>query len=145
MPDRFVIPQFIDEEAKIIGPVTGRQFVILLVGGMLEFIIFSLADFTLFLLLGIPVAMMSLVMAFLKVRGQKFHYFLLSFLQKVRRPNVRVWQHSADTVVVVKTQKKKPAAKPVPQVQQKKPITTGRLTELSLVVNTGGVYKPDEE
>lgn len=142
MPERFVIPQFIDEEAKIIGPVTGRQFVLLLVGVMFEFIVFRLADFALFLLIGIPFGLFIVVLAFLKIRGQKFHYFLLSFFQKLRRPNVRVWQHTADMIVLVKPQK--PVAKK-PEVVQKTPITTGRLTELSLVVNTGGVYHPDDE
>ena len=38
--------------------------------------------------------------------------------------------------------KKKNKQEPVPQ---KKPATKSRLTELSLVVNTGGLYHPDEE
>ncbi|KKS92044.1 MAG: hypothetical protein UV69_C0039G0006, partial [Parcubacteria group bacterium GW2011_GWE2_43_12] len=30
---QFVVPQFIDVEDKIIGPITVRQFIIIMVGG----------------------------------------------------------------------------------------------------------------
>ena len=46
---QFVIPQFIDVEDKIIGPITVRQFIIMLAGGGLVFISYKLSDFTLFL------------------------------------------------------------------------------------------------
>ena len=41
MPDQFVVPQFIEVEDKIFGPVTTRQFVVLLIGGLFVFISFS--------------------------------------------------------------------------------------------------------
>jgi len=47
--DQFVVPQFIDVEDKIFGPVTTRQFVILLIAGLIIFIAFKLADITLFI------------------------------------------------------------------------------------------------
>ena len=47
---QFVVPQFIDVEDKVIGPVTVRQFLILLVGGGVLFIAYRLSDFTLFLI-----------------------------------------------------------------------------------------------
>ena len=42
--DQFVVPQFIDVEDKIFGPVTTRQFVILLVAGLVLFVASKLAD-----------------------------------------------------------------------------------------------------
>ena len=36
--DRYNVPQFIDVEAKIIGPITARQFIIMLVACGLTFI-----------------------------------------------------------------------------------------------------------
>lgn len=142
MQNRFVVPQFIDEEAKIMGPVTGRQFIILLVCLGVDFIIFKLADFALFLLICIPLTMFALILAFLKVRGQKFHFFLLNFVMKMRRPDLRVWDKATGDFVPIVLKDDTPAKGPTPI---KAPLMTSRLNELSLVVNTGGMYKPDEE
>lgn len=142
MENRFVVPQFIDEEAKIIGPITMRQFLILLATMMVMFIFFKSFDFALFLLVGIPFTFFMLIMAFVKIRGQKFHYFLLNFVVKMRRPNVRIWDKSQQgNIEVMKVDEKKPEP---PRLVKQAP-SQGRLHELSLVVNTGGMYRPDEE
>ncbi|MEK7648261.1 MAG: PrgI family protein [Patescibacteria group bacterium] len=142
MDNRFVVPQFIDEEAKIIGPITMRQFIILLFALMILFILFKTVDFALFLLTGIPLLFFMIVLAFVKIRGQKFHFFLLNFVIKMRRPNVRIWDKSQQgNIEVMKVEEKK--SEP-PRLVKVAP-SQGRLHELSLVVNTGGMYRPDEE
>lgn len=142
MDNRFVVPQFIDEEAKIIGPITMRQFIILLFALMILFILFKTVDFALFLLTGIPLLFFMIVLAFVKIRGQKFHFFLLNFVIKMRRPNVRIWDKSQQgNIEVMKVEEKKPEP---PRLVKVAP-SQGRLHELSLVVNTGGMYRPDEE
>jgi PrgI family protein len=142
MENRFVIPQFIDEEAKIIGPITMRQFLIMLCALLVSFIMFKSFDFALFLLLGIPFFFFMLIMAFVKIRGQKFHFFLLNFIVKMRRPNVRIWDKTQQGIIeVMKLDEKKME----PPRMVKETPSQGRLHELSLVVNTGGMYRPDEE
>ncbi len=150
MADRFVIPQFIDEEAKIIGPITGRQFMILLVAGMFEFIFFKLFDFALFLTTGIPLIFFAIVLAFVKVRGQRFHYFILNFFQTMRKPGIRVWMKGKDDTIQPPKPTKKEKREAELQAQraqivEKKPASKSRLSDLSLVVNTGGVYRPDDQ
>jgi adenosylhomocysteinase len=49
--DQFTVPQFIDVEDKIFGPITTRQFLILLATGLILFIAFKLADIALFIFL----------------------------------------------------------------------------------------------
>ena len=48
--EQFTVPQFIDVEDKVIGPITVRQFIILLFGGGFIFIAYRLSDFVLFLI-----------------------------------------------------------------------------------------------
>ena len=43
---QFTVPQFIDVEDKIIGPITTRQFVIMLAGFTLIGISYKLFDFS---------------------------------------------------------------------------------------------------
>lgn len=145
MPEQFVVPQFIDVEDKIFGPVTSRQFVILLVGGMLIFISYKLADFMLFIFLLAIIGGMSLILAFVKINGQAFHYFILNIVQTARRPGLRIWnkKHNKDElkyyINLNEIEEVEEQIKKVPR------LSYNRIRDLSLIVNTGGYYKPDLE
>lgn len=143
MADQFVVPQFLDVEAKIIGPITGRQFVILMAIVLLEFIIYSIfLNILVVLLLGLPVLVIGLVFAFARVNGQPFHFIALNMLQTLRRPSIRVWDKmlTETELKAGMVQKKEPPPPPPPM---KRPLEGSKLSELSLVVNTGGVYEPE--
>lgn len=143
MPQQFVVPQFLDVEAKIIGPITGRQFVIMLATILAEFLIYSIfLNVFIMLALGIPTFAIGIIFSFVKVNGQPFHYIVLNMVQTFRRPGLRVWDKSlTDTEVKAKI-KKEEEAPPAPP-PTKAPLETSRLTEMALVVNTGGVYNPE--
>lgn len=144
MPEQFVVPQFIDVEDKIIGPISARQFVILLAAGLVDALLFKLLRFEIFLLVGIPIIAFAGIFAFIKINGQPFHFFLLNLLQTFRKPQLRVWDKSlTDAEVRVFTKIETAPAPPPPP--RKAALTTSRLQELSMVVNTGGVYNPEEE
>ncbi len=140
--DQFVVPQFIDVEDKIFGPITTRQFLILLSAGLILFIAFKLADTALFIFLAALIGGSALVLAFVKINGQPFHYFLLNIVQTIRRPSRRLWYKSfskAELTESIKSGKVEmvEAVKEIPRVSY------SRLRDLSLVVNTGGYYKPE--
>lgn len=143
--NQFVVPQFLDVEAKIIGPITARQFMIMLGTLLVEFVIYRVfLNLGAILLLGIPTLAIGIVFSFVKVNGLPFHFITLNMLQTVRRPALRVWDktlNDADLRVYLKKDEK-PAPPPPPR---KAPIERSRLNELTLVVNTGGVYASDEE
>ena len=46
---QFTVPQFIDVEDKILGPISVRQFLIMLGGGLFAFVAYKVADFALFI------------------------------------------------------------------------------------------------
>lgn len=140
---RYVVPQFIDVEDKIIGPLTTRQFLILLVTAFVMFIEYKLADFTLFLLIGISTLIIGGIFAFFRVNGQPFHYFLLNMVQTFRRPSLRVWDKEYTDSELLDIIKRPPPPPPPPRIR-KEPLAATKLTELSLVVNTGGVYNPED-
>ena len=89
---QFVVPQFIDVEDKIFGPVTTRQFLILLIAGGIVYLAWELADLALFAVILAVVGGFSLVLAFVKVNGQAFHYFLLNIGQTAKKPTLRIWR-----------------------------------------------------
>jgi hypothetical protein len=52
MPEKFIVPQFIDNEDKILGPLTVRQFLILLGAAVLLFILYKIFATLYFILSG---------------------------------------------------------------------------------------------
>ncbi|MEK7158828.1 MAG: PrgI family protein [Patescibacteria group bacterium] len=132
-----MVPQFIDVEDKIIGPISVRQFVVLLAGVGFMFatyvvLQFATAVFVMVVELGFFVAI-----AFAKVNGQNLHYFLLVLLQTIKKPGVRIWDKSVD---LSDLKKKQDRAEAHSMMLLPKHVTASRLAQLSLIVDTGGAY-----
>lgn len=141
--EQFVVPQFIDAEDKIMGPLSGRQFVIILLLFMIEAIMWRLIPFVWFLVTGLPLFAFGVILAFVKVNGQAFHLFMLNLTQSLKKPRLRVWDKSLSDAEV-RAHLTKAVVPHVPTPPRKAYASTSRLQELTLVVNTGGVYKPEE-
>ena len=136
---QFVVPQFIDVEDKIIGPITVRQFIIILVGAGVAFIAYKLSDFALFITELIFILAITFGFAFIKINGRPVHYLLLNIFQTSKRPKLRIWNKIFVAVVTDQKDKKKPAESLA--VVPRKQVRATRLAELALIVDTGGVYQ----
>lgn len=141
---QFVVPQFIEVEDKIFGPITTRQFLILLVAGTIVFLAYRFADFTLFIFLLVFVGGFALVLAFVKVHGQTFHYFLLNIFQTIKKPSLRIWKKGYSKEELNYLRK---ADTDIIKVEVAPPTTIKkeRIRDLALLVNTGGFYRPEED
>ena len=145
MPDKFIVPQFIDKEDQILGPITVRQFLIMLVGTFTIFIAFSIFTLPYFIFITIIILGLIATFGFVKVNGQPFHIFFINFLQTTLRPQLRVWD-KRPIDVELRSYMAAGNITPTPKVSNIKARPEGsRLRDLTLVVNTGGVYRPDEE
>ncbi len=143
MPEQFTVPQFIDAEDKVLGPLTIRQFIILLIGFLTDAILWKLLTFVQFLFIGIPIIVLAGIVAFTKINGQPFHYFLLNLIQTFKKPKLRVWHKNISDADLKRLMDQEPEPPP-DRYHRKEYGGSSRLQELSLVVNTGGVYKPDQ-
>lgn len=144
--EQFVVPQFIDVEDKIIGPLTVRQFIIIMVVGFIIFLEFRLATFGFFIFESVFTAALGGLFAFGKFNGMPFHFFLVNFVQTLRRPKVRVWQRTiatSDLAEAIHPPAELVAAEP--SMSAKPLLQESRLQQLTLQVDTGGSYRPDEE
>lgn len=144
MPEKFIVPQFIDKEDQILGPITVRQFLIMLVGTLLIFICYKLLNFWYFIGATVLIAAVGGTFGFVKVNGQAFHIFFINMLQTVTRPALRTWD-KRPTDAELRSFMKVEAAPMVKVSTRKEAPASSRLRDLSLVVNTGGVYKPEDE
>ena len=143
MPQQFVVPQFIDVEDKIIGPITTRQFLIIMGTTLVLFIIYKIFRFVYFVITGLPIVGVAATFAFARVNGAPFHLFFLNILETYRRPKTRVWYKEMNDAELRASMAAAPITPPK-AVAPKEVITTSRLQELTLVANTGGVYNPDD-
>jgi len=140
---QFVVPQFIDVEDKIIGPITVRQFVIGIVFMMLTFLAYKLADTALFIIEAVTFFALWILIAFIKINGQASYLFLLNFIQTLTKPGLRLWIKNPNLMKNIKQkkdEKEEEKVKPMPR----KLVAQDALSSLSLLVDTGGKYRPEE-
>ncbi|HCC22923.1 TPA: hypothetical protein DF272_01955 [Candidatus Falkowbacteria bacterium] len=143
MPSQFVVPQFIDVEDKILGPVTIRQFTIMMIALVVGAIEYKLLNFAVFVPIAIITVGSAAIVAFARVNGRPIHFFLLSFLQTLRRPPQRVWNKAA---YISGVQEVKEVHEIIhEEVKVKSEVSESRLRDLSLLINTGGVYRTDDD
>jgi hypothetical protein len=140
---QFIVPQFIDVEDKIFGPITTRQFLIILVAGIIIFFAYRFGDFSMFIFSLAFFGGLALMFSFVKVNGQVFHFFLLNIIQSLRRPSLRIWRKEYDKKDLNYLRKQTIEEKAI--IEKKKPVQKTRIRDLSLLVNTGGFYRPEDE
>lgn len=136
------MPQFIDVEAKIIGPITARQFVIMLGGVVLGAVFYKIFDFSLFLTAAILDLIIVGIFSFVKINARPFHLFIINFLETLKKPKLRVWNNA----VYVDYKKEKDELEKTMElpIRPSKRPASSRLAELSLIVDTGGAYRGEE-
>jgi len=135
---QFTVPQFIDVESKIIGPLTVRQFMIILAAAIIVGLSYKLFDFTLFLAVAVVTMILASVFAFVKINGRPFHFFMLNAVQTIRRPGLRVWNNR---LMVTEVREPNVEVKPEAPPAAPKVYKKSRLAELALVVDTKGRYQ----
>lgn len=130
---RYRVPQNIDMEDRIVGPLTMLQFVYLMVGGMIIYLAYLLFTPTSFWIIAIPVGLFTLSLAFLKVQDQPFPKFLAATLLFLIRPKARVWakESGEENVKIIKA----------PSTETKTIVTTHKaepaeLTQLAQAIDT---------
>ena len=142
MKNRFIVPQFIDKEDKIWGPITVRQFVLVIIGAFLIFVAYKLSDFSLFIFETVIIVLFTALFAFYKVNCAPFHVFALNFVETFKKPPIRVWQKE---YIKVQEQKLKGENVKVEVIPQKSLVPSKKLSELSLIIDTGGAYRGEKE
>ena len=124
---QFTVPQFIDVEDKIFGPLSLKQFIYLLGGAAALFILFVFLPFFLFILLAIPVGGFAAALAFYKVNNQPFIKVVANAISYYTGSRLYIWRKRE-----VK-KKKIEIAKPVPatlKIEVPK-ITESRLKDIA--------------
>ena len=83
---RFQVPQFIEREAKIIGPLTLKQFGWVGLGGILIFFVFVATTPLITIIVGLFIAPLAIALAFAKIEGVPLPTFLIRFVSYLMNP-----------------------------------------------------------
>lgn len=95
---RFEVPQFIEIEDKIFGPLTWRQFLYLGGGVGMGVVLFFTTPFIVFLILGLPLALLAGALAFYPVNNRPFSFFLEAIINYVRGQKLYLWKQNKNIV-----------------------------------------------
>jgi hypothetical protein len=79
----------------------------------------------------------------LRVNGQPFHYFLLNLIQTSKRASLRVW-NKEKTEEELQAYLKVELPPPPPPKIRKEPLSQSKLSEIALLLDTGGIYSPED-
>ena len=124
---RFEVPQFIEIEDKIFGPLTWRQFLYLGGGIGMAVVLFLRLPFLLFVLSGIPLALLAGALAFYPVNNRPFSYFLEAIVNYFSGKRLYLWRKEEMTYKIDDAKKQAPELFQ-PTVRTKK---AGDLTSLA--------------
>lgn len=133
---QYQVPQFIDIEDRIIGPLTLKQFLYLAFAGAVLFVFFFLFKFFIWIIVSIPIVALALALAFLKINDRPFVYFLLAAVFYFIKPKLYVFgtiKVAPQTVTLPEKSSESSFAK----ATEDKRITRSKLKELALNLDLG--------
>jgi hypothetical protein len=88
----FNVPQFIDVEDKVVGPLTAKQFGWLALGGVCVLVAHSFLDQSAFVIAVVIIGLMFGALAFYRPYNQPLIKFITSSAFFVYRPKLYIWQ-----------------------------------------------------
>src|SRR3989344_2911195 len=89
---RYQVPQFIEIEDKIIGPLTIKQFVYLAGGAGMAFIVYTYVYFYIAIVLFSGIIPLALALAFYKKNNKPFIDFLEAAFLYYTKQNLYIWK-----------------------------------------------------
>jgi len=132
----FQVPQFIEQKARIIGPLTLEQFLYLAVAGALSFIAYYVFNFFFWLMLSAILLVIAGALAFVKVNGQSLPQVLKAGFAYIWKPRTYTWQREiSQKIVDVEDLERLEELRGKMSIQQK-------LKSVALNVATGKIFSP---
>ncbi|NQV87932.1 MAG: PrgI family protein [Parcubacteria group bacterium] len=89
---RFQVPQFTEVEDKIVGPLTFKQFIYLAGGIGICIALYKFLPLIIAIILIIPIAILSIALAFYKVNNRPYILMLESMFQYYITKKLYIWK-----------------------------------------------------
>jgi len=92
---QFQVPQFIETEDKIIGPLTLKQFLYIAAAGGLSFLLFFALQTWLWVIATTIVGIIAFAAAFIKVNGRNLTLVMFAAFKYAWQPKLYLWRQEA--------------------------------------------------
>lgn len=89
---QYTVPQFIEHEPKIVGPMTIQQFIYVAIAGAIGFFLYFTVHFFIFIIGTAFIMSIALVLAFGKAGGRPLPLVFKNFLIFTARPKIYLWK-----------------------------------------------------
>jgi len=89
---RFQVPQFIEHEPKVVGPLTFRQFIFIGIPAAIGFFLYFLAPAFVFVIVTTIAGGIGMALAFIKIEGRPILVILLGAIGFFISPKKYIWQ-----------------------------------------------------
>jgi hypothetical protein len=89
---RYQVPQFLEVEDKIFGPLTLKQFLYVAAGAALFFISWTVLPRLLAILIGVPVLVFFIALAFLKINNRPLSFAIENALKFLLGNKLYLWR-----------------------------------------------------
>ena len=123
----FSVPQFIERETRIVGPLTMKQFAIMGIAGGFGFILYFTVPFFYFIFATLLLVGAAFSLAFLRVNGIPMFTFLKNFLMFSIGSRIYIWRKAEIPLFKMAERKKAPEK----EKKEESPLKLGAEGELS--------------
>jgi hypothetical protein len=124
------VPQFINVEDKIVGPLTAKQLGWLALGGVILFVLFIFLDNTAFIIACVVVAIIFGALAFYRPYNQPLISFIGSSISFIFRPRLYIWRRNNEEM-----KKTKGSELPPHKAIERKKINSRKIEEISKMLD----------
>lgn len=131
---QFSVPQFIDVEDTVVGPLTVKQTVILGVGAMIVFISSTVFVGFIAVLIAVPTVIASVALAFYKPNGRPLYVLIANYFAYVFKPKLYIWRREPEGILIKRGIMKEALKDNISA--EHKIISRNRLQELAWVLDT---------
>lgn len=135
----FQVPQFIEEQPKIVGFLTLPQFLYLAGAAAVSFAAFYIFTFVLWVLVSLVAAILGIGLAFVKINGQPLPAILISAFAYYWKPRIYTWSRTLpETSLDASSVEKIEALRRKMGIEEK-------LKSLALQITTGKIFSRSPE
>ncbi|MFZ5982236.1 MAG: PrgI family protein [Patescibacteria group bacterium] len=129
---QFNVPQFIDIEDRIVGPLTAKQLGWLALDGVTLLIVWNLLDFSAFIIVAIISTALFGALAFFRPHDLPLVHFVVASLSFTTKPKLYVWKRNPQKSNPRKIQTVSKKNTPIPE---KKSLDSKKLQEISKILD----------
>lgn len=129
------VPQFIDVEDKIAGPLTWKQLGWMMAMGAIVLTLLGVLGTGAGIVVSIPVVLLFLALAFYRPNGFPMTAFIGQSFMFMFRPKMAVWERPTPVMTSVKSAAPKEA---VEEISPSRALTPDKLKELARLIDSQG-------